>query len=162
MHRQRRSGDDIRGRSKCRWPAAGGRPRPLTGQGPRAEPGQVFDEHLRAALNEDRLVVPYQPIIDVGTRRPATAEALVRIRTDDGLTLPESFIDVAEETGLLVAIDEHVFASAVKQAAAWVHDGTADGPQGVTNNVTARRLADSISSTSSPPPSATMTWGPDR
>ena len=57
--------------------------------------------------------------------------------------LPASFLEVAEETGLLVTIDEQVLADAVKQAAAWRARLTSAGFAGVAINVTARHLADS-------------------
>jgi len=97
---------------------------------------------LRRALDEDRIVVEYQPMVDIRNGYPVGAEALVRIREADyGLRLPGSFLGVAEETGLLIPIDEVVLADAVKQAGAWRSRlGTNFG--GVAVNVTARHLAD--------------------
>ena len=70
------------------------------------------------------------------------AEALVRISDPEhGLRLPPSFLGVAEESGLLIAIDEVVLADAVKQAATWRARLGADFG-GVAINVTARHLAD--------------------
>jgi diguanylate cyclase (GGDEF)-like protein/PAS domain S-box-containing protein len=116
----------------------------------------VFDEELRTtavdrmatermvrrALDEKRIVVEYQPIVDLDSGRPVSAEALVRIAAAGGaLRLPASFLGVAEESGLLIAIDEVVLADAVKQAAAW--RARLEGPdRGVAVNVTARHLAD--------------------
>ena len=51
---------------------------------------------------------------------PVAAEALVRISdAERGLLLPHSFLEVAEETGLLIAMDEDVLADAVEQASNW-------------------------------------------
>src|SRR5439155_12198553 len=59
---------------------------------------------LRRAIDEQRLRVHYQPIVDLGTGRTVAAEALIRISDPElGFILPESFLDVAEETGLLIA-----------------------------------------------------------
>jgi diguanylate cyclase (GGDEF)-like protein len=103
----------------------------------------VTERMLRRALDEDRIVVEYQPMVDIRSGYPLGAEALVRIReADDGrLRLPDSFLGVAEETGLLIPIDEVVLADAVKQAGAW---RARLGPRfgGVAVNVTARHLAD--------------------
>ena len=75
---------------------------------------------LRRALDEERIVVEYQPIIDLRSGRPVSAEALVRIQDPEhGLLLPAAFLEVAEESGLLIAIDERVLRDAVQQAAAW-------------------------------------------
>jgi diguanylate cyclase (GGDEF)-like protein/PAS domain S-box-containing protein len=102
----------------------------------------VTERMLRRALDEDRIVVEYQPMVDIRSGYPLGAEALVRIRElDGGLRLPGSFIGVAEETGLLIPIDEVVLADAVKQARAWrARLGSKFG--GVAVNVTARHLAD--------------------
>ena len=68
-----------------------------------------------------RIVVEYQPIVDIRTGYPVGAEALVRIRDlKQRLMLPGLFLEVAEETGLLIKIDEVVLADAVKlPPAAW-------------------------------------------
>jgi diguanylate cyclase (GGDEF)-like protein len=102
----------------------------------------VTERMLRRALDEDRIVVEYQPMVDLRSGYPLGAEALVRIReADAALRLPSSFLGVAEETGLLIPIDEVVLADAVKQAGAW---RARLGPKfgGVAVNVTARHLAD--------------------
>ncbi|MGH9095407.1 MAG: putative bifunctional diguanylate cyclase/phosphodiesterase, partial [Acidimicrobiales bacterium] len=118
---------------------------------------EVFDERLRTsavdrlttermlrrALDEHRLVIEYQPIIDLRSRLAVGAEALVRIRNGDSALLqPESFIDVAKETGLLAIIDDRVLDDALRQATRW-HGSTAqvESPA-VSVNVTARHLAD--------------------
>jgi diguanylate cyclase (GGDEF)-like protein/PAS domain S-box-containing protein len=104
----------------------------------------VTERMLRRALDEKRIVVEYQPIVDLRTERPVNAEALVRIRDPEhGLRLPASFLGVAEETGLLVPIDEVVLADAVKQVAAWRAGFGGTEFAGVAVNVTARHLADS-------------------
>jgi diguanylate cyclase (GGDEF)-like protein/PAS domain S-box-containing protein len=103
----------------------------------------VTERMLRHALDDGRVVVEYQPMVDITNGHPVGAEALVRIRDlQHGLRLPSSFLGVAEETGLLVTIDKVVLNDAVKQASAW---RARLGPEfaGVAINVTARHLADS-------------------
>src|SRR5439155_13240603 len=74
---------------------------------------------------------------------PVRAEALVRIFDPlVGLLEPPSFLEVAEETGLLTAIDAWVLGEAVQQAAAWHSRFEANGFSGVAVNVTTRHLAD--------------------
>jgi diguanylate cyclase (GGDEF)-like protein/PAS domain S-box-containing protein len=98
---------------------------------------------LRRALDEQRIRVHYQPIVDLRTGRTVSAEALVRISDPGGgMIYPAAFLDVAEETGLLVQIDEMVFFDAVRCAAAW-HSRFGDSDfSSVAVNVTARHLAD--------------------
>jgi diguanylate cyclase (GGDEF)-like protein len=77
-------------------------------------------EELREAIAGDQLEVRYQPIVDLGSGRFAGAEALVRWRHPTrGLLLPAEFIGIAENTGLVTALDRWVFDTAVAQLARW-------------------------------------------
>jgi diguanylate cyclase (GGDEF)-like protein/PAS domain S-box-containing protein len=103
----------------------------------------VTERMVRRAISDGRIVVEYQPIVDLASGSAVSAEALVRIRGDDSeLRLPASFLGVAEETGLLIPIDELVLADAVKQACRW-KERLGASFTGVAVNVTARHLADS-------------------
>jgi len=67
-------------------------------------------ELIICALKEDRVEVFYQPIYSTVKKRFVSAEALVRIRREDGSIIPPGrFIPVAEETGLIAKIGETVF-----------------------------------------------------
>src|SRR5208282_6738254 len=59
-----------------------------------------------------------------------------------GLLQPESFLDVAEESGLLIAMDERVLADAIKQVSGWRIRLAGTQFVEVAINVTARHLAD--------------------
>ena len=103
----------------------------------------VTERMLRRAIDEGRLVVEYQPIIDLTARGLVGAEALARILDGhDHLVQPSSFLEVAEETGLLIEIDERVLADAVKQASAWRDRFGGTAVAEVAINVTSRHLAD--------------------
>ena len=103
----------------------------------------VTERMLRRAIEDDLLAVEYQLIVDVRSGSPVGAEALVRIRDpEQGLLQPESFLDVAEETGLLTAIDSQVLTDAVKQASAWQTALPDTNFAEVAVNITARHLAD--------------------
>ncbi|NHZ37811.1 putative bifunctional diguanylate cyclase/phosphodiesterase [Massilia rubra] len=74
---------------------------------------KVIDE-LRQALARCELLVYYQPIVELATEAIVKAEALVRWRHPDGsLVLPERFIGIAEEAGLIGEIDAWVLSQAV-------------------------------------------------
>jgi diguanylate cyclase (GGDEF)-like protein len=98
---------------------------------------------LRTALEDDRLTLQYQPIVDFEHGRIVGAEALVRV-LDAGrerLLGPEAFIEVAEDTGLVVELDLWVIDAATRQLASWL----AAAPPGtgvpwVAVNVSARSM----------------------
>jgi diguanylate cyclase (GGDEF)-like protein/PAS domain S-box-containing protein len=81
---------------------------------------QSLENDLRRAIAQDELVLHYQPIIDTKTRKICGAEALIRWRhPTKGMILPDQFIPLAEETGLLTEIGEWVLHAACIEAATW-------------------------------------------
>ena len=65
---------------------------------------------ILVAMEEDRVEVFFQPIYATAEKKFVSAEALVRIRNTDGSIIPPGlFIPVAEETGMISKIGEHVF-----------------------------------------------------
>ena len=82
--------------------------------------GMAFESELRHALEHDELWVAYQPQIDLASRRIVGTEALVRwAHPARGQLRPDQFLPLAEELGLLGAIDEWVLATACRQTAVW-------------------------------------------
>lgn len=70
---------------------------------------------IRDALDEDRVVVYYQPIYSVDKKRFTSAEALVRIVERDGkLVPPGAFIQVAEDKGLIIELGKRVLEKTCK------------------------------------------------
>jgi EAL domain-containing protein (putative c-di-GMP-specific phosphodiesterase class I) len=71
-------------------------------------------EHLlRRALDEHRLKLQYQPIIDLATARLVAIEALARLQDDNGAWIPpDTFIPVAEAAGLMIPLGEEVLRQA--------------------------------------------------
>ncbi|SHF72212.1 PAS domain S-box-containing protein/diguanylate cyclase (GGDEF) domain-containing protein [Jatrophihabitans endophyticus] len=64
---------------------------------------------LRNAIAEDRFIVHYQPIVDLADERVVGVEALVRLVDDhNNLVPPATFIEVAEESGLVVPMGNWV------------------------------------------------------
>jgi len=77
-------------------------------------------EDLRAAMAADQLHVHYQPIVELESGRTAGVEALVRWHHPErGPLPPESFVAVAEATGLVGTLDRWVLDAAVAQLARW-------------------------------------------
>jgi diguanylate cyclase (GGDEF)-like protein len=80
-----------------------------------------LESSLRQALSREELRVFYQPIVAAASHKIVGFEALVRWdRPGFGLVGPESFIAVAEETGMIVDIGSWVLNEACRQAAAWM------------------------------------------
>ncbi|MEO5933574.1 MAG: EAL domain-containing protein, partial [Duganella sp.] len=74
----------------------------------------------------------YQPIIDTATRRLHAMEVLLRWRRPhEGLILPDSFIPIIEENGLIVPVGEWVIRQACTQSMAWQRAGLAPVPLAV-------------------------------
>ncbi|TZF90191.1 sensor domain-containing protein, partial [Cognatilysobacter lacus] len=92
--------------------------------GERADARMRTENDLRLALAADDFVIDYQPVVDARTGRFTSVEALLRWRRMDGtVLLPEMFLAVAEETGLMLQIDEWVLGKACRQNAAWQQAG---------------------------------------
>src|SRR3546814_7258046 len=78
---------------------------------------------LRSAIEEDRLRLAFQPLIELASGRVAGFEALARWDDSDGSPVsPAEFIPVAEDSGLLVPLGQWVIAKAAKVLADWDRD----------------------------------------
>lgn len=77
---------------------------------------------LRHALTRDELGLHYQPVVDLVTREVLSVEALLRWHSAEGLVMPDRFIPVAEDTGLIVPIGEHVLRRATADARPWFEE----------------------------------------
>jgi diguanylate cyclase (GGDEF)-like protein/PAS domain S-box-containing protein len=82
-----------------------------------------LENELRRALQQDELELQYQPIVDTKTLQICGAEALIRWRhPTKGITLPDQFIPLAEETGMITQIGEWLLQTACADAAGWPVD----------------------------------------
>ncbi|HRW38650.1 MAG: EAL domain-containing protein [Acidimicrobiales bacterium] len=101
-----------------------------------------LDHGLRAAIDDDRLVAHYQPIADLTTGEVASVEALVRIQDEDGnLELPGGYLEVADDSGLIVAVGRVVLEQSCAAFAGWRRTLGRRAPRRVAVNVSARELA---------------------
>jgi diguanylate cyclase (GGDEF)-like protein len=79
-----------------------------------------LENDLRGAIARNEFELFYQPIIDIKTGKLFGAEALIRWRhPQKGLVLPDQFIPLAEETGLIAPIGEWVLQRGCFDAAGW-------------------------------------------
>ncbi|HWW72339.1 MAG TPA: EAL domain-containing protein, partial [Duganella sp.] len=94
---------------------------------------------LRRALDNDELLLYYQPKVNLHTGAIAGAEALLRWqRPGFGLVFPSEFVPVLEDTGLIVRVGAWIIDSACKQIGAWLRNGV--GPVRVAVNVASRQF----------------------
>ncbi|MCB1852287.1 MAG: EAL domain-containing protein, partial [Gammaproteobacteria bacterium] len=83
-----------------------------------------LEADLRHAIQNDELVLHYQPKVDIKTNQVAGVETLVRWqRTTGELVYPNNFIPLAEECGLIRSIGVWVLQEACRQLAQWQSQG---------------------------------------
>ncbi len=103
---------------------------------------RVVETDLRHALERDQLAVWYQPEIDLATGAVIAVEALLRWHHPDGTVwTADRFIDVAEDTGLILVIGDWALNQASAQGAAWA-TARPDRPITVRVNTSALQLAE--------------------
>jgi diguanylate cyclase (GGDEF)-like protein/PAS domain S-box-containing protein len=79
-----------------------------------------LETDLRKALERQEFCLHYQPVYDLHTDRVIGYEALIRWNHPNrGLVYPDGFIELAEETGLIVPIGRWVLHEALTQLASW-------------------------------------------
>ena len=100
---------------------------------------------LRRALEEDGLLLEYQPIVDIADDRVVGAEALARWpHPVYGRIPPPEFIELAEESGLILPLGSWVLETACAQMKQWMDEGRANCDQHVSVNVSALQMADGM------------------
>jgi diguanylate cyclase (GGDEF)-like protein len=118
---------------------------------------ELFDDEMRAqvrerfeierelpvALASGALLLLYQGIVDPLTEDVVAAEALLRWdRPGHGRVLPEKFLPVAEDSGLITPIGTWVLEQATRDLARWREEDKLSGPFRLWVNVSPQQLAD--------------------
>jgi diguanylate cyclase (GGDEF)-like protein/PAS domain S-box-containing protein len=84
----------------------------------------ILENSLRKALVNDELTLYFQPQINIKTDKMNSMEALIRWNHPKlGLISPGDFIPIAEESGLILLIDDWVLRNACMKIKEWLHSG---------------------------------------
>ncbi|MFZ4443610.1 MAG: EAL domain-containing response regulator, partial [Planktothrix agardhii] len=101
-----------------------------------------LETDLRRGIEQEELVVHYQPIVSLITGRISGFEALVRWRHPKrGLIPPGLFIPIAEETGLITAIGYWVLSESCHQLRTWQQQNSIDPNLFVSVNLSVKQFA---------------------
>jgi diguanylate cyclase (GGDEF)-like protein/PAS domain S-box-containing protein len=107
----------------------------------RAVQQMELETALRHAIENQELRIYFQPIIALQTGCISGFEALVRWQHPTrGLIPPGEFIPLAEETGLVVALDLYVLREACRQTVAWHQQFPSETPLTISANLSARHF----------------------
>ncbi len=95
-----------------------------TGEGAWPVSGGSIASRLRRAVETGSWALHYQPVVDLGSGEVVALEALVRWRDENGaLVPPAGFLQVAQDAGLLDAIDDWVLDEILRQVTRWRTEG---------------------------------------
>lgn len=107
----------------------------------RAQKRLEIENEIRRGLRRGEFVLNYQPLVHLETRRVACVEALLRWNHPKrGVVGPADFIDIAEETGLIVPLGHWVLRRACEEVLQHDFEGE-DGPR-VAVNLSLRQFRD--------------------
>jgi EAL domain-containing protein (putative c-di-GMP-specific phosphodiesterase class I) len=106
-----------------------------------------FEAELYEALKNDSFILHYQPIISIKTNKIAGFESLIRWQSDTrGMVRPDLFMNVAEETSLIVPIGKWVFEKSCETLHKFQHKLRAEKKAHhdffITVNISGKQFAD--------------------
>jgi EAL domain-containing protein (putative c-di-GMP-specific phosphodiesterase class I) len=100
-----------------------------------------LESDLRLALDRGELRLNYQPIIDLETEAPVGFEALLRWNhREHGVITPDTFIPIAEETGLILPIGTWVLQETLRQVQQWRQEVPGAEKLSAAVNISGRQL----------------------
>jgi diguanylate cyclase (GGDEF)-like protein len=98
-----------------------------------------LEQALRKAIDGGDFVLHYQPQVCLGRQRTTAVEALLRWQRDDGtIVAAGEFIAIAEQSGLMLDLNDWILETAAEAVAAWRRDGWQDAR--VAINVSAQQF----------------------
>ncbi len=100
-----------------------------------------LETDLRRAIDQGEFLVYYQPIVYLLDRRIVGFEALTRWQSPKGLVMPNDFIPVADETGIILAINRQLMNEACRQLLSWHKLFPSDPPLSLSVNISPKQFA---------------------
>lgn len=98
-----------------------------------------LESELEAAIAKGGLDVHFQPQVEIHSGEPVGLEALCRWRTQSGMVQPDSFVPIAEKTGVILPMTWLIFERVQEAAESW---GRMPEPMSVSVNVTPAVMED--------------------
>ncbi len=100
-----------------------------------------LETDLRKAIELNQFCVYYQPVVSLRTGRIVGFETLSRWQRPEGLVMPGEFISVADETGIILAINRQLLRDACLQLRSWQTLFPCDPPLSVNVNIAPKQFA---------------------
>ena len=100
-----------------------------------------LETDMRRAVDNGEFKVYYQPIISLLNGSIVGFEALTRWHSPKGLVMPNDFIPVADETGIILAINRQLLPEACRQLLSWQQLFPSDPPLSLSVNVSPKQFA---------------------
>ena len=102
-----------------------------------------LETDLRKAVDRGEFRVYYQPIVSLHDRRIVGFEALTRWQRPEGMVMPNDFIPLADETGIILSINRQMFPDACAQLQRWQQSFPAYPPLFLSVNISPKQFAQS-------------------
>jgi EAL domain-containing protein (putative c-di-GMP-specific phosphodiesterase class I) len=101
-----------------------------------------LETDLRRALTRGEFRVHYQPIISLDNRHIIGFESLIRWEhPQQGLISPAKFVQIAEDTGLIIEMDQWMLRESCAQVRTWQEEFPADPPLSISVNLSGKQFA---------------------
>ncbi len=100
-----------------------------------------LETDMRRAVEQGEFKVYYQPIVSLQNERIVGFEALTRWHSPRGLVMPNDFIPVADETGIILSINRQLLPEACRQLLSWQQLFPSDPPLSLSVNVSPKQFA---------------------
>lgn len=99
-----------------------------------------WEDRIKRALRDDTFILHYQPILNIKQNRIQHHEALLRMRDDNGdLIYPGTFLETAEQFGLIRDVDKWVIRKSIQVQAESIRNGH---PVSLAVNLSGRNFGD--------------------